>query len=110
MAMHDITSSIKYVQQTSGQEKLMYVGHSQGTTEAFVLLSDESTAKWANSVITHYVALAPICFMTNFKQKMILTLSKHKELVAKIAKKVHMYKFQKTNCKYSSFKKTHWDV
>lgn len=110
MAQHDIPTSLKYIQKTAQTKKLMYVGHSQGTTEAFVLLSDEKTHKWANDLITHYVALAPICFMTHFKQKMILTLSRHQEWVYKTAMKVKMWQFQSNNCEVKKWKKIRWNL
>lgn len=110
MALHDITTSLKYVQGVTQVQKLMYVGHSQGTSEAFVLLSDDQTHKWANNLISHFVALAPICLMTNFRQKTILALSKYKEFIYKAAMKAGLWQFGKDNCNISKSKQIRWDI
>lgn len=110
MALHDIPTSLNYIQSTTKVQKLMYVGHSQGTSEGFVFLTDEKTHQWANKLISHFVALAPICLMTNFRQKTILALSKYKEFVYAAATKAKLWQFGKDNCEVSWSKKLRWDI
>jgi len=108
--LNDVKTSLEFIQTTTGVEKLVYVGHSQGTSEGFVLLTDPSTHEWANNLISHYVGLAPICLMTHFRQKMILILSKHKQEVEELFKLLKIWKFAGTNCKYSAEKREWWNL
>lgn len=51
---------IDYVLQQTGEEKLFYIGHSQGTTSFFVMAS---TRPEYNEKIRLMVALAPVAYM-----------------------------------------------
>lgn len=42
---YDTTTSIEYILETTGHEKLAYLGHSQGTTQMFSALADLQTDK-----------------------------------------------------------------
>lgn len=57
MAKYDLTAIIDYALNATGQEKLYYVGHSQGTTSAFALLSESPEY---NKKIEIFIALAPV--------------------------------------------------
>ncbi|KAH9475222.1 putative lipase C16A3.12c [Psilocybe cubensis] len=56
-ARHDIPTSIDYVLKHTGQEKLSYIGFSQGTAQAFASLSVHPDL---NEKIDVFIALAPI--------------------------------------------------
>ncbi|XP_054716028.1 gastric triacylglycerol lipase-like [Uloborus diversus] len=57
MAQYDLPAMIDYVLKTSGQAKLNYVGHSQGTSAAFALLSENPEY---NKKVKLFIALAPV--------------------------------------------------
>jgi len=58
MGLHDVPSFIDYILAETGQEQLTYIGHSQGTAQAFAgasLMPEYWTEK-----VNLFVALAPI--------------------------------------------------
>ncbi|XP_034994244.1 lysosomal acid lipase/cholesteryl ester hydrolase-like [Zootoca vivipara] len=57
MAKYDLPAAIDYVLQKTGQEQLFYIGHSQGTTMAFIAFS--TNPKLA-AKIKLYIALGPV--------------------------------------------------
>ena len=64
MAQYDIVSNVEYVLNATGFEKLSYVGHSQGTIQAFAgFSSNEDLA----SKINHFVGLGPVIVAHNSK-------------------------------------------
>jgi len=65
MAKYDLPTNVKYILQKTGAQTIGYVGHSQGTTQAFAsfIIHPEIAAK-----INVFVALAPVTnatFVTN---------------------------------------------
>ncbi|XP_033005111.1 putative lysosomal acid lipase/cholesteryl ester hydrolase isoform X2 [Lacerta agilis] len=65
MAKYDLPASINFVLNKTGQEKIFYVGHSQGTTMAFVAFS---TMPHLAKKIKMFFALAPVAtvkYLTN---------------------------------------------
>lgn len=60
MGTYDLPATIDYILSVTGLEKLIYVGHSQGTTQYFAGIS---TRPEYNSKIRIMVALAPTEFM-----------------------------------------------
>lgn len=57
MAEYDLPALIDYVLNATGQDQLYYIGHSQGTTSAFALLSENPLY---NKKIKLFIALAPV--------------------------------------------------
>ena len=54
----DLSREIEYVLQNTGQEKLAYVGHSQGSTEFFYALAHNE--KYFAQKVSIFVALGPV--------------------------------------------------
>ncbi|XP_036062505.1 gastric triacylglycerol lipase isoform X2 [Onychomys torridus] len=61
MAKYDLPATIDFIVQKTGQEKLHYVGHSQGTTIGFIAFS--TMPELAKRIKTFY-ALAPVATVT----------------------------------------------
>ncbi|KAG8201347.1 hypothetical protein JTE90_016824 [Oedothorax gibbosus] len=57
MAEYDLPAMIDYVLNITGQKQLSYIGHSQGTTTAFAMLSQKPEY---NQKINIFIALAPV--------------------------------------------------
>lgn len=55
-------SSIDYITNKTGYDSVFYIGHSQGSTASFVMLSERPEY---NSKIKLLICLAPTAFMSN---------------------------------------------
>lgn len=62
MGVFDLPACIDYVLSATGAQKLQYIGHSQGTSAFFVMLSERPEY---NSKIKMMHALAPVAYMSN---------------------------------------------
>lgn len=62
MAAYDLPAMINYALRVTGQEKLFYVGHSQGTLIAFNGFADNPAL---GNKIKAFFALAPIYTLNN---------------------------------------------
>ncbi|XP_059621083.1 lipase 3-like [Phlebotomus argentipes] len=72
IGVYDLPAMIDYTLEVTGQSKLSYVGHSQGTTTLFVWLSLRPEY---NNVIKSAHALAPVAFMKHLKSPFIRALA-----------------------------------
>lgn len=65
----DLPAMIDYVLAKSGQEKLHYIGHSQGTTVFYVMCSEKPEY---NDKIKAMFSLAPVAYMKNIISPLML--------------------------------------
>lgn len=65
MGIYDIPANLRYIQNHTSVEKIIFVGHSQGTSQMFVALSDENSQEYVNSTVTKFVALGPVVYLAN---------------------------------------------
>eukprot|EP00899_Mesostigma_viride_P029172 jgi/Mesvir1/943/Mv17497-RA.1 len=77
MAHHDLPAFLRTIRLATGQDKVAYVGHSQGTTQMFVMQALRlPEASW----VSVFVALAPAVFLGNTQSPMIRSLAHAIEL------------------------------
>ncbi len=72
-AQHDLPAVIEYIRKETNSDKIIYVGHSMGSTELLVLLSEQPKF---NEVIEAAFLLAPVAYMGHTKGSMA-TLAPH---------------------------------
>ena len=72
MGVYDLPASIDYILGITGQKKLFYVGHSQGCTSLFVLLSEKPEY---NEKIIKIAAYAPIVYTNHMRSPIISLLN-----------------------------------
>lgn len=60
IALYDVRASVEHVLKATGHKDLHYIGHSQGTTVAFILMSE---APESNAFFRSATMLAPVAFM-----------------------------------------------
>eukprot|EP00927_Polykrikos_kofoidii_P009904 TRINITY_DN1415_c0_g1_i1.p1 TRINITY_DN1415_c0_g1~~TRINITY_DN1415_c0_g1_i1.p1 ORF type:complete len:441 (-),score=72.65 TRINITY_DN1415_c0_g1_i1:96-1343(-) len=73
MALRDLPANVDYVLTTTGRSSLSYVGHSQGTIQAFAGFSQDAEL---SKKIDLFVALAPVAFVDNMKSPIFTILAK----------------------------------
>lgn len=71
MAVYDLPAQINYVLQHTGQTQVPYIGHSQGTTQAFAGLSVNSQLRKQISV---FVGLGPAAYVGHVESKLFQAL------------------------------------
>eukprot|EP00928_Gymnodinium_smaydae_P023866 TRINITY_DN19523_c0_g1_i2.p1 TRINITY_DN19523_c0_g1~~TRINITY_DN19523_c0_g1_i2.p1 ORF type:complete len:411 (+),score=31.84 TRINITY_DN19523_c0_g1_i2:90-1322(+) len=72
MALYDLPASIEYVLSATGSASLSYVGHSQGTLQAFAGFSLNEVL---STKIDLFVALAPVAYAHNMRSPVFEALS-----------------------------------
>ena len=65
MGRYDVKANLELILKTTGKQKLVYIGHSQGTTQMFAALTDPEVSDYVNSKVSKYIALAPVVFLAN---------------------------------------------
>ncbi|XP_030751053.1 lipase 3-like isoform X2 [Sitophilus oryzae] len=75
---YDLPASIDYVIETTKSEKITYIGHSQGTTEAMVLTS---TRPEYNEKFYSMILLSPVVYLEHVKSPLILLMTQYRQEV-----------------------------
>jgi len=71
MASSDLPTQIDYVLQQTGHDQLFYVGHSEGTTQAFSGFTNATTA----SKVKLWFALAPVAYTGHISSNLIQVMA-----------------------------------
>lgn len=69
MGLYDIPATLDHITDVTGQEKIAYIGHSQGTTQMFVGLADMED--YYAQKLSLFVALAPVSMIPNTEVKLL---------------------------------------
>lgn len=64
LGMYDLPAMIDYVSYTAGHERILYIGHSEGTTQFWVMASERPEY---NSKIILMIGLAPAAYSGNLR-------------------------------------------
>lgn len=72
MGKYDVPAVVDYILDTTGRKDVMYIGHSQGTTEFFVFNSLHP--EYAEKVKAAFM-LAPIAFLGHSKSTLLNVLA-----------------------------------
>lgn len=70
MGIYDLPAAIDYILSITQQEKIYYLGHSQGTTSFFVMMSEKPEY---NEKIIKFAAYAPLVY-TGFVRSPIINI------------------------------------
>ena len=73
IGVHDLPTIIDFVLKTTEQKKIYYIGHSQGSTTFFVLLSELPDY---NDKIHAMFSLAPVAYCSNMHSPIFQFLGK----------------------------------
>ncbi|CAH0694148.1 unnamed protein product [Spodoptera exigua] len=86
----DLPTMIDYALEVSGQERLHYIGHSQGTTSFFVL---GSMRPEYNAKIISMHAMAPVAYMANNRNLFLRVLASYGNDIESIARLIGIGEF-----------------
>ncbi|KAJ8716127.1 hypothetical protein PYW08_013412 [Mythimna loreyi] len=86
----DVPSMIDYVLQVTGEQKLHYIGHSQGTTAFFVMASMRPA--YNNKIISMH-ALAPVAYMAHNENLLLQAIAPFSNDIESIASLVGVGEF-----------------
>ena len=75
MGNRDQPAIVEYILRVTGRKKLVYIGHSQGTTQMFAGLSDPASTDFLNQKVSKFIALAPVVYATNITNKSLKTFA-----------------------------------
>ena len=90
MARHDLPTFINYITEKTGQEKISYIGHSEGTTQMF--LGASLMPEYFRDKINLFIALAPVASTANIPSPKIREAAKLiKVLEYKLVYKMNYY-------------------
>jgi len=64
LGIYDLPAMIDYISQTTGHKRMFYIGHSEGTTQFWVMASEKPEY---NSRIILMIGLAPAAFSGNIR-------------------------------------------
>lgn len=65
MALYDVPGVINYVIQATGNAKVTYIGHSEGTTQMFAALVSRP---YIASLLNSFIGFGPVAFANNIEQ------------------------------------------
>ncbi len=75
MATYDLPTQVSHVLAATNQSKLSYIGHSEGTIQAFAALIEQPALK---DQLHLYVALAPVAYVGNVESLILQAMAKLK--------------------------------
>ena len=75
MGRYDVKANLELILKLTGKEKLVYIGHSQGTSQMFAALTDPEVSDYVNSKVSKYLALAPVVFLPNQESMIVKTMA-----------------------------------
>lgn len=78
--------------------KIIYNGHSEGTTQFFVAAIDESTKDYIKSKTLKFIAFAPIVYMTKVDNKILPMISKLSGAIANVTNALQIWNIPSLGC------------
>ncbi|CAH1105095.1 unnamed protein product [Psylliodes chrysocephalus] len=87
---YDLPAKIDYIIEQTGQEKIFYVGHSQGTTQFFAMTALRPEY---NDKIALMSALAPVAFMKHLSSPIPRFMGKYMDIIKLAADLFHIHEF-----------------
>ena len=109
MGYYDVPANIAKVRTITGVDKLIYIGHSQGTTQMFAALSDAAVRPKVAPYLVSYHALAPVVYFKNNKIPIINVAKYIEGLIQKQLKDFGINYFTPGDCVWDPSTISYWD-
>ena len=78
LGTYDLPAMIGLALEMSGNEKVAYIGHSQGTSQMFYALTEN---KELESQLSMFIALAPVTQMNHGRETWLGIIAEHKDAI-----------------------------
>ena len=104
MGLFDLQSFYKQIlkiYKNNDEKQIFYFGHSEGTSQMFVALTDERTKKFTRKHTAAFVAISPVAYLTQVNFKSLKMLSHLNEFFQDKLMKVGLYTIANINCSFS---------
>ncbi|KAL1509162.1 hypothetical protein ABEB36_003944 [Hypothenemus hampei] len=85
---YDMASTVDYVLNVTGKNKIIYVGHSQGTTAGIVLTT---TRPEYNTKIDMMVLLSPIVYLEHMNSPLVRFLADYNNIITTVLKALNIH-------------------
>ncbi|EFN72780.1 Lipase 3 [Camponotus floridanus] len=91
--IRDLPAMIDHILETTGQEKLFYLGHSQGTTNFFVMATE--MPEYQNKIQAMF-AMAPVAYCGKVSSALMQLLARLTNSITTMMKLIGLYEFEPT--------------
>jgi pimeloyl-ACP methyl ester carboxylesterase len=81
-------------------QQIIYLGHSEGTSQMFAALADPSTKAFIRKHTERFMALAPIVYMTNITEIALEVLPLFENTIHHLANDLGIYQIGSVNCDF----------
>jgi len=95
MGGYDVPANLEYITKLTGQQKVTYIGHSQGTTQMFYALATNEI--YLKNRVNLFVALGPVTKLTHCKSALIQLFATFKVLLVDTCDLLGIYEFFPAN-------------
>lgn len=79
MGVYDLPAAIDYVRDYTGQDKVAYIGYSEGTSSMFTALSENADSM--QDKISVFIALAPVMTLKDVSEPFFLNLAERDDQI-----------------------------
>ncbi|XP_066998921.2 lipase 3 [Anabrus simplex] len=90
MGVYDLPAVIDYILEKTGEEKLFYVGHSEGTTMSYVMASERPEY---NDKLRALISLAPVAHLSHTKTPFLKVIASAGDQIGWLTKMMGMNEF-----------------
>ena len=103
LGKYDVPTQISQVLSVTGKSQLVYMGHSQGTSQMFAALSepDEAVSSYVQASVKKFIALAPVAMMSNVSNKVFELFSTYEQAIYDLAMGAGKWQVQENKCQLS---------
>jgi lysosomal acid lipase/cholesteryl ester hydrolase len=95
MGQHDVPANLDYITKVTGQAKVTYVGHSQGTSQMYYALA--TNENYIASKVNLFVALGPVMKLTHCKSPLINLVMVSETLIFDVCDTLGIWEFFPAN-------------
>lgn len=89
MGEYDIPAALNYIEMITKQQKIAYIGHSQGTTQMFYALA--TNQDYFAERVSVFIALAPVTAIHNEESIILEMFRENIENIMKMSKILRIY-------------------